>query len=187
MRQPDRLTHSFAGWFGFGFGLGGTVASVDVMDVAGEHQTDIEHDIYKVPLNENGNPVAVLRSTCVYRESNRSRRAPELTPPLLARHPRRTRAAGTESSNEETKPVAAVLPENYCGSCYGAESHPKECCNSCAAVRRICAMAHTLATTWVFELTRNCRMFGTARDVGPSTGHGVVPAQGLVDHRREHV
>ena len=39
------------------------VASVDVMDVAGEHQTDIEQDIYKVPLDEHGEPIAIVRGT----------------------------------------------------------------------------------------------------------------------------
>jgi endoplasmic reticulum-Golgi intermediate compartment protein 3 len=45
--------------------VGAAVASVDVMDVAGEHQTDIEQDIYKVPLNDAGEPVAILRGACL--------------------------------------------------------------------------------------------------------------------------
>jgi len=37
---------------------------------------------------------------------------------------------------DASKPVVEVeKPANYCGSCYGSESVPDQCCNNCAEVR----------------------------------------------------
>ena len=122
------------------------------MDLAGEHQSDIEQDIYKVPLTAQGEPMAVLRGTpeplwpCRRHPGRAEPRASaRLWIPIAFRW-RRT-VAGTESTTTEVQEVATPLPENYCGSCYGAESQPRECCNSCAAVRpeTIRFLVHTRA------------------------------------------
>ena len=36
---------------------------------------------------------------------------------------------------DDGKPVPDKLPSDYCGSCYGAESAPGICCNTCDEVQ----------------------------------------------------
>jgi len=77
--------------------------SVDAMDISGEHQLDVDHNIFKKRLRPDGQPVA----------------------------------SGPTKQNlgeEEIQPVATV-PENYCGSCFGAEAHVGACCNTCEQVQ----------------------------------------------------
>jgi len=73
--------------------------SLDAMDVSGEHQLDVDHNIYKKRLGSDG------------------------------------RAIGIEKGDLEDKTPDVVLPADYCGSCYGSESSPDQCCNTCAEVR----------------------------------------------------
>lgn len=82
--------------------------SVDAMDVSGEHQLDVDHNVYKKRI-KNGRPVGET-------EVENVNDAPLLDPADLAKPP-------------PTRPV------DYCGSCYGAEDDVSACCNSCEAVR----------------------------------------------------
>ena len=36
---------------------------------------------------------------------------------------------------DENSTAEAPLPEGYCGSCFGAQSHEGQCCNTCDELR----------------------------------------------------
>jgi endoplasmic reticulum-Golgi intermediate compartment protein 3 len=77
---------------------------VDIMDVAGDSQLDIEDTMTKKRLNRRG--VELGEETV---ETNLHRSKQELKERLL-----------TEK-----------VPDDYCGPCYGANEMLSECCNSC--------------------------------------------------------
>jgi len=76
------------------------------MDVSGEHQLDIDHIIFKKRMDSMGRPLGVEKS--------------ELEP------------AATQPTVAVDK---ATVPPDYCGSCYGSETEPGQCCNTCNDVR----------------------------------------------------
>jgi len=78
--------------------------SVDAMDISGEHQLDVSHNIYKKRLSPEGTPLVEA-------------------PPIK----------DTGVNKNQLKDAAEEGP--YCGSCYGAERAPEECCNTCEEVR----------------------------------------------------
>ena len=75
------------------------------MDVSGEQHIDIEHNIYKRRLDLNGNPIEEAQK--------------EVTFGAIAKVSNSTNREGNET----------------CGSCYGAETPDKKCCNTCNDVR----------------------------------------------------
>lgn len=79
--------------------------SVDAMDISGEHQLDVDHNIFKKRLDPDG-------------------RAHE-------EKPERAKQLGSEGEVQTQTP----LPPDYCGSCYGAEPTPQSCCNTCEQVQ----------------------------------------------------
>jgi len=86
-----------------------TIISLDTMDISGEQHIDVHHEVYKQRLDVDGNNVAEMEREHEI-HSNRTA-VKELT------------QAKGEGSGEE------------CGSCYGAEESPDECCNTCDQVR----------------------------------------------------
>eukprot|EP01041_Mallomonas_annulata_P001696 gene1696-3287_t len=74
---------------------------LDAMDVAGDNQLNIEHDMYKQRVSPGG---------------------------YLIGDP------ATEIIGEVEK--VPELPPDYCGSCYGAETMDKKCCNTCAELKK---------------------------------------------------
>jgi len=84
-----------------------TYLSVDAMDISGEHQLDVDHNIFKKRIDANG--IA------------------------LEDKPTRHESLG-EDKNAEA--VVKPLPADYCGSCYGAETSPGDCCNTCDDVQK---------------------------------------------------
>jgi len=82
--------------------------SVDAMDIAGEHQLDVEHNLFKKRLTPDGRPLGIEKG--------------ELEPAVT---PYSTSSADTAES----------VTEKQCGSCYGAETDLDQCCNTCAEVR----------------------------------------------------
>ncbi|XP_078508332.1 endoplasmic reticulum-Golgi intermediate compartment protein 3 isoform X2 [Lissotriton helveticus] len=79
--------------------------SIDAMDVAGEQQLDVEHNLYKQRLDTDGNPVS----------------------PEVEKH--------DLGKVEEKVFDPSELDPNRCESCYGAESEDISCCNVCDDVR----------------------------------------------------
>lgn len=73
-------------------------AHLDVMDVAGDNQLNVEHDMSKQRLDKHG---------------------------------RRIGKSGIEIIGEGKLPIPNDLPPDYCGSCYGAETLTRKCCNTC--------------------------------------------------------
>ncbi|XP_043946036.1 endoplasmic reticulum-Golgi intermediate compartment protein 3 [Protopterus annectens] len=80
--------------------------SIDAMDVAGEQQLDVEHNLLKQRLNKDGTPVTS--------EAEKHEMAPK---------------------EEEEVFDPSKLDPDRCESCYGAESEDFQCCNSCDDVR----------------------------------------------------
>lgn len=79
-------------------------ANVDAMDVAGEQQNGVDHDIVKTRLDLNGNPISA------------------------GEH-----AKLEHDHDEEEHEAHALVPEDYCGPCY-AQVDEGVCCNSCDEV-----------------------------------------------------
>lgn len=90
-----------------------SLLSIDVMDVSGSHQEDVDHTVIKKRLDPKGNVIGV---------------------------PTRDGIGGDAQRRNATGAAAAVpavkkssLP-GYCGSCYGAEDAQQKCCRTCAEV-----------------------------------------------------
>eukprot|EP01025_Chloroclados_australasicus_P049965 TRINITY_DN5709_c1_g1_i3.p1 TRINITY_DN5709_c1_g1~~TRINITY_DN5709_c1_g1_i3.p1 ORF type:complete len:389 (+),score=29.63 TRINITY_DN5709_c1_g1_i3:271-1437(+) len=81
--------------------------SLDIMDISGEVQLDVDHDVYKRRLDSKGKAID---------EGTKHDVNPELDP------------------QKAHKPLN-LSDENYCGSCYGAEKVPDQCCNTCKEVK----------------------------------------------------
>ncbi|KAI8820151.1 endoplasmic reticulum vesicle transporter-domain-containing protein [Fimicolochytrium jonesii] len=87
--------------------------SIDVMDVAGEHQNDVDSTIYKMRLDPTGRPIEGSRSDI------------------------------GDSTKAVSKAAEKAKDPDYCGSCYGAKSpggkksaKGEECCNTCDEVQK---------------------------------------------------
>lgn len=88
---------------------------LDTIDMIGEEQIDVEHELYKTSVTVDGTPIS---------ES--------------VRH----------AINDVTgSSVSEVTKDpNYCGSCYGADSPHRRCCNTCEEVQIAYAEMH-----WVYS------------------------------------
>lgn len=86
--------------------IGCLFLTVDAMDMTGEQQIDVSHDIYKERLTADGSPV-------------------------LSEQPEKEKVGGVKISTENTTTAAEVLDPNRCETCYGAEMPDRKCCNTC--------------------------------------------------------
>eukprot|EP00123_Amoebidium_parasiticum_P000794 comp11697_c0_seq1/m.6245 comp11697_c0_seq1/g.6245 ORF comp11697_c0_seq1/g.6245 comp11697_c0_seq1/m.6245 type:complete len:411 (-) comp11697_c0_seq1:156-1388(-) len=87
--------------------------SVDAMDVSGAQQFDVITNLYKKRLHKDGTPVED---------------EPEKNQP----------AAEQVGLGDKSPEIADALKKpnsTYCGSCYGAETAERKCCNTCDQVR----------------------------------------------------
>lgn len=78
------------------------------MDVSGEMHLDVDHDVWKVRLDSRGTAI---------KGSDKAVVGPTTPPQNLP---------GAHGGNAT------------CMSCYGAETNPGDCCNTCEEVRSIC-------------------------------------------------
>lgn len=78
---------------------------VDIMDVAGDSQLDVEDTLVKKRLNRRG--MAMGKEEIV--ESN----------------------AHQQKQSKKVELLKEELPEDYCGPCYGAHASEGQCCNTC--------------------------------------------------------
>jgi len=118
--------------------------SVDAMDISGEHQLDVDHNIFKKRLAPTGEP--------------------------LEQGPTKEHALGDKLKTEDGKDVPVELPSNYCGSCYGSEKEPNQCCNTCEQVRE----AYRLRG-WSFgsaDLVEQCVREGFSSNLKEQMGEG---------------
>lgn len=81
---------------------------VDAMDISGEVQLEVDHDVYKRRLAADGTPLD---------DGIKHEMGPSAQP------------MPTNNGSDPT------LDPNYCGSCYGSQSREGQCCNTCAQVR----------------------------------------------------
>ena len=104
------------------------------MDVSGEHQSDIDHDVFKVRLDLQGKPIKDSAAKkglfffsffSFFSSSSSPSRSLTFSP-----HPPKEHELGKEEVVFEPTPA---LPEGYCGSCYGATG--LDCCQTCDEVR----------------------------------------------------
>ena len=115
------------------------VISVDVLDVSGEHQSDIDQNVFKSRISMDGRTLApTATGTCccsaqcaarqwIYYFTNRGRDAlPTLQKKIVL----------GEKGAAESGAIVQTLPPNYCGPCYGGVEPDSKCCNSCEDVRR---------------------------------------------------
>ncbi|XP_004364824.1 Ergic3 protein [Capsaspora owczarzaki ATCC 30864] len=80
--------------------------SIDVMDVAGEHQLDVLHTLVKTRLSASGEVV---------------------------REPTPVEALGQQPPSDAAE--RRDLDNSKCGDCYGAQTEKRPCCNSCEEVQ----------------------------------------------------
>jgi endoplasmic reticulum-Golgi intermediate compartment protein 3 len=83
------------------------MVSLDAMDVTGEQQEPEEHSIWKQRVKQDGSPIAS--------------RFEHLLP--------------WEQEQRDQEVESKTIPEGYCGSCYGAETSTRKCCNTCEDVK----------------------------------------------------
>lgn len=103
------------------------------MDISGEHQLDVDHNIFKRRLDSEGKPAT---DKPVRHESKFFRNSSWLihcSYQFIYRHPAND-VLGLGDGQKGTE-IAKPLPADYCGSCYGAESTPGACCNTCDEVQ----------------------------------------------------
>eukprot|EP01102_Stenamoeba_stenopodia_P022764 TRINITY_DN9614_c0_g1_i1.p1 TRINITY_DN9614_c0_g1~~TRINITY_DN9614_c0_g1_i1.p1 ORF type:complete len:388 (-),score=70.92 TRINITY_DN9614_c0_g1_i1:65-1228(-) len=125
--------------------------SLDVMDVAGGAQFDVQHLIYKKRLNSDGSPIGVEEVAVLEGELETRKKDREDTAALTQKEP-------------------------GCGSCYGAESADFPCCKTCEDVREAyrrrswaftnpSGIAQCVSENWVQKMqeqkNEGCEMYGS--------------------------
>ncbi|XP_014679210.1 PREDICTED: endoplasmic reticulum-Golgi intermediate compartment protein 3-like [Priapulus caudatus] len=80
--------------------------SIDAMDVTGETQIDVDHNIYKERLDLQGNPMEDPEKEVI-----------------------------GDKSEDIIESLKLTLNTSRCESCYGAETYNGQCCNTCEEVR----------------------------------------------------
>eukprot|EP00049_Salpingoeca_infusionum_P027906 m.34926 g.34926 ORF g.34926 m.34926 type:complete len:394 (-) comp9832_c0_seq1:231-1412(-) len=85
--------------------------SLDVMDISGQNELDVDHDLFKQRLTLEGKPI---------------REMPETVEEL---------GDQTEGAVHALKEMTEGLDPSRCESCYGAETKEQPCCNTCAEVQ----------------------------------------------------
>jgi len=154
-----------------------SLLSVDAMDVSGEQQFDLSHHINKRPIDKNGVTIGEVVKH-------------EMTP------------RKSENSEESVKPRVSMSA--LCMSCYGAEEHPGQCCNTCDDVRKAyrargwalgdlksieqCAKSGQTNEAFAAEMERDegCQIFGELEVNKVSGNFHFAPGKSF-EHANVHV
>ncbi|CAG8601157.1 3304_t:CDS:2 [Diversispora eburnea] len=114
--------------------------TVDVMDIAGETQNDLAHDIYKTRLNTDGTRIDVEKAEDI-----------------------------GDHTKDIIKIVnsTSLTNETYCGSCYGGILPESKCCNTCDDVREAYIKAGWSLKGWKEKVEKQskegCNVAGSVR------------------------
>ena len=100
--------------------------TLDAMDSSGELQLDLSHNVFKKRLKD-GVPVGVVRENVAQRA--------EAVPQDGKEEPS-SEAPATTTTTTVPGSGAVAAGKPGCGSCYGAQTRPEQCCNTCEEVRR---------------------------------------------------
>ncbi|XP_011908065.1 PREDICTED: endoplasmic reticulum-Golgi intermediate compartment protein 3 isoform X2 [Cercocebus atys] len=100
--------------------------SIDAMDVAGEQQLDVEHNLFKQRLDKDGIPVSSEAERHGNQRKGLGLRSQSWTFPSL--HAELGKVEVTVFDPDSLDP-------DRCESCYGAEAEDIKCCNTCEDVR----------------------------------------------------
>ncbi len=103
------------------------VVSLDAMDVSGNHQLEIMHDVFKQRLDSAGEAVEDGESKHVGRGTLHSEQQRKLKQQQIAQ------GRPHEPPRAPADPAAAGK-DGYCGNCFGAAPAGR-CCNTCEEVR----------------------------------------------------
>ncbi|XP_010690474.2 uncharacterized protein LOC104904004 [Beta vulgaris subsp. vulgaris] len=120
-----------------------TILSVDAEDISGERHFDIRHDIVKTRVDAHGRMIEAKKDGIG---------APKIEKPLQ-------KHGGRLEHNEE-----------YCGSCYGAETSDDHCCNSCEEVREAYRKKGWALTN--MDLIDQCEREGFFQKIHEEKGEG---------------
>ncbi|XP_030829570.1 endoplasmic reticulum-Golgi intermediate compartment protein 3 [Strongylocentrotus purpuratus] len=91
--------------------------SIDAMDISGEQQLDVDHNIYKRRIDKTGTPISEPEKEELGKKEDQEKKEEE------------------DSEQEDEKKKMEVLDPNRCESCYGAETPGLKCCNDCEGVQ----------------------------------------------------
>lgn len=86
-------------------------AHLDAMDVAGDNQLNIEHDMIKQRLTSDGKLIGIPGIEIIGIDTNKM------------------------NEHDNVKLAKEILHPDYCGSCYGAETETRKCCNACQDIK----------------------------------------------------
>ena len=95
-----------------------SIISLDTMDISGEQHLDVSHDVYKQRLSAEGNVVGIIE-----KEEDISSNKTQI------------KSLADAHAQDGAVEKAALSKAAECGSCYGAEENPGDCCNTCDQVR----------------------------------------------------
>ena len=99
-----------------------SIISLDTMDISGEQHLDVTHEVYKQRLDEYGSAIADKKLEQDI-HSNKTMIRKVLDGDVK------------EADEGNVSLPAAPTQKLECGSCYGAEDQPGDCCNTCDDVR----------------------------------------------------
>ena len=99
-----------------------SIISLDTMDISGEQHLDVTHEVYKQRLDEFGVAIADKKlEEDIHSNKTMIRKVMD--------------GDVKEGGNVSASTPTHVQAQPECGSCYGAEDQPGDCCNTCDEVR----------------------------------------------------
>ena len=153
-----------------------SLLSLDAMDVSSSHQLDVSHHIKKKRIDQYGREVGDEILHTLTQQPEPEQQQQQQQQQAAAAGVRAGGGGGSAPAGGLT--LADIQNPAYCGSCYGAESMPGQCCRSCSDVKEQyrqrgwampalttveqCVASGETVDPAVADLAehRGCRMFG---------------------------